>query len=133
MNALLIVAHGSRNPNSNRETEALADAVRKREHDYEVVEHAYLELAEPTIPSAVGSLVERGVDSITLVPLFLASGNHVERDMPEIMDELTESYPESNFTMTPHIGANSSFPDLIIGHLTGGPLSLLDKSCMQGS
>ena len=119
MNALLIVAHGSRNPNSNLETEALTDAVRKRGHDYEIVEHAYLELAEPTIPAAVADLVGRGVDSITLVPLFLASGNHVERDMPTILDELNKTYPKSRFTMTSHIGANTGFADLIINHLAG--------------
>ncbi|MYB34628.1 MAG: cobalamin biosynthesis protein CbiX, partial [Gammaproteobacteria bacterium] len=114
---LLIVAHGSRNPNSNRETEALTDAVRKRGHDYQIVEHAYLELAKPTIPAAVAGLVDRGVDSITLVPLFLASGNHVERDMPAILDELNKTYPDGRFTMTSHIGANTGFADLIIKHL----------------
>lgn len=117
MNALLIVAHGSRNPNSNRETEVLTAAVRKRGHDYGIVEHAYLELAKPTIPAAVASLVERGVDSVTLIPLFLASGNHVERDMPAILEELNRQYPESRFTMTSHIGANAGFVDLIINHL----------------
>ncbi|MCY4052082.1 MAG: CbiX/SirB N-terminal domain-containing protein [Gammaproteobacteria bacterium] len=118
MKALLIVAHGSRNPNSNRETEALTEAIRNRELDYEVVEHAYLELAEPTIPSAAASLVERGVDSITLVPLFLASGNHVERDMPAIIDDLKNAYPNSHVTMKPHIGSNPSFVDLIVDHIT---------------
>ena len=121
MNALLIVAHGSRNPNSNRETESLTDAVRKRGHDYEIVEHAYLELAEPAIPTAVADLVEKGVDSITLVPLFLASGNHVERDMPAILEELKKTYPNSRFTMTSHIGANSGFADLVIDHLAEKP------------
>ncbi len=117
MKALLIVAHGSRNPNSNRETEALTEAVRGRELDYEIVEHAYLELAEPNIPAATAGLINRGVDSITLVPLFLASGNHVERDMPAILDELKNSYPKSRFSMTAHIGANTSFADLIVKHV----------------
>lgn len=117
MNALLIVAHGSRNSNSNRETEALAEALRNRKHPFEIIEHAYLELAEPDIPSAVESLVERGYDAITLVPLFLASGNHVERDMPDILGKLIKKYPHVLFLMTEHIGANASFPDLIIDHL----------------
>lgn len=118
MNALLIVAHGSRNPNSNRETEELIEAVRKLEHEYEIVEHAYLELAQPSILSSVKELIEKGAMNITIVPLFLARGNHVERDMPETLATLNQSFPEVAFHMTSHIGANSQLPDLIVNHVT---------------
>ncbi|MXZ81388.1 MAG: cobalamin biosynthesis protein CbiX [Gammaproteobacteria bacterium] len=120
MKALLIVAHGSRNANSSRETEELTAAVRDREHPFDIVEHAYLEIAQPDIPSGVADLVARGARSITLLPLFLARGNHVERDMPETLEHLSGAFPDVVFRITPHIGTCDGLPDLVIGHLESG-------------
>ena len=53
MQALLIVAHGSRRVESNEEIRALAAQVAQQSvQTYSIVGSAFLELAEPSIPAA---------------------------------------------------------------------------------
>ena len=120
MNALLIIAHGSRNPESNLETEQLVARVRGSLDTFDQVSHAFLELAEPGIEDAFNTLIEHGADNITVLPLFLARGNHVARDVPEIIEKIRDQRPELQITMTPHIGASEGFPGLVATHLKGG-------------
>ncbi|MCA9112261.1 MAG: cobalamin biosynthesis protein CbiX, partial [Planctomycetaceae bacterium] len=48
--ALLLIAHGSRRAEANADLVTLAELVQARQPD-DVVEIAYLELAEPSIPA----------------------------------------------------------------------------------
>lgn len=48
--ALLLIAHGSRQPEANADLHHVADGLRRRGHA--VVEAAFLELAEPDIDEA---------------------------------------------------------------------------------
>ena len=41
---------------------------------------AFLELMEPDLPTAVGSLVSDGCSVVTVVPVFFGQGGHVRRD-----------------------------------------------------
>ena len=90
--ALLLIAHGSRNPAANDDLWALADDLR-REGGYALVEPSYLELAEPTIENAGRRCIEQGVDRIVMVPYFLSAGVHVRRDLQGHRDELAKQFP----------------------------------------
>jgi sirohydrochlorin ferrochelatase len=59
-----------------------------------VSEAAFLEIAEPDLPAATKSLVERGVSRIVVLPYFLAPGRHAERDLPRIIEELQSIHKE---------------------------------------
>ena len=76
--ALLLIAHGSRQPDANADLLHLANGLRIRGHD--IVEPAYLELAEPGIDEAGKRCMEQGAECVILVPYFLSAGIHVERD-----------------------------------------------------
>jgi len=56
--AVLLIAHGSRRAEANRDLADLAELLRER-GEYDVVEIAYLELAEPTIPAGARACVRR--------------------------------------------------------------------------
>ena len=46
------------------------------------VELAFLEFMSPTLPEAIAALVQGGVCKVAVVPVFLAQGGHLKRDLP---------------------------------------------------
>src|SRR5579863_7369994 len=78
--AALLIAHGSRRDEANRDLVQLADALKERAL-YPIVEIAYLELSDPTIPEAGLACVQKGADRVFLLPYFLSFGAHVTDDL----------------------------------------------------
>ncbi len=117
MNGLLVIAHGSRNPDSNLETARLIEAMTARKTRYDLITHAFLEIAQPDIATGVACLDAHGVNAITVLPYFLARGNHVSRDVSGIIRALSDAYPAIRFDLRPHIGAAPRMPDFVLDHL----------------
>ncbi len=114
MQALLIVAHGSRRAESNTEIETLTSEVARRAGSkFDLVECAFLELAEPLIPDGINGLVERGAKSIVVVPYFLAKGAHVKDDIPEAIQASQADHPDVPITVSTYFGAAEPVPDLL--------------------
>ena len=115
MNALLIVAHGSRRAQSNEEVAALAETIREKcSDDYPVVHAGFLELAEPSIPDGVTKCINDGANTVTVLPYFLNSGRHVVEDVPEMLEQARLQHPDAEITLAPHLGASSMMLDLVI-------------------
>jgi sirohydrochlorin ferrochelatase len=115
MPSLLIIAHGSRRAASNDEVRALAEAVRAQPgQEYDHIETAFLELAEPSIPDGLSALAAKGATEIVAFPYFLAAGTHVAQDIPEAIAEFTAAHPAIKVRMTPHLGASASLPAAIL-------------------
>ncbi|MBF0276372.1 MAG: CbiX/SirB N-terminal domain-containing protein [SAR324 cluster bacterium] len=115
MKALLIVAHGSRRKEANNEFVALVKKIRKKsKEEYDFVEHAFLELCEPSLFSAAGRMVSQGADQIYVFPFFLNSGNHVARDIPEIVYQLMQNYPECDIRLLPSLGKLEGMENWVI-------------------
>jgi len=115
MNALLLIAHGSRKASSNQEIADLAHKIKGQEHNFDLVEHAFLELTDPKVPHAIDALVEHGAKHITLMPYFLAAGMHVTEDLPELLDEAKKQYGNVEFKLLTHLGAAEQMPQWILG------------------
>ncbi len=82
MHALLLIAHGSRREASNQEVRELAARLEQIAGDrFDGMMPAFLELAEPDIPTGVGLCVESGATTVTAVPYFLSAGRHVSSDI----------------------------------------------------
>lgn len=115
MKALVIIAHGSRRAESNEEVANLAEQVRQRaEQHYAIVEHAFLELAEPALPDVIESLIEHGSDEIVILPYFLNSGNHVREDIPTLLSNARHDHPACEFKLAQPIGMYAGMPELIL-------------------
>ena len=78
---LLIAAHGTRSPSGSATTAALAAAVAAARPDVDV-SLCFLDVAEPTLASALDELSDRPV---VVVPLLLSAGFHVRTDIPAIV------------------------------------------------
>ena len=92
--------------------ENLRDAV----SSYDRIEGCFLELSQPDIPATLDSLVKDGATRIDVLPYFLAKGNHVERDIPNILQKVSEDHPEIQITTLSHIGAADNMVSLISNH-----------------
>lgn len=103
--AIILFAHGSRDPLWRLPVEAVEQRVRELDPAVTVC-CAYLELMEPDLPAAVRDLVAAGVDRIGVVPLFLGVGRHAREDLPMLMAALARDYPQVEFHTQPSIGEN---------------------------
>jgi len=115
MKAILLVAHGSRRKQSNDEVLSLAEKLRNNcPQQYDIVNAAFLELAEVLIPDGIKQCVNDGATSIIVLPYFLNSGRHVVEDIPNIVSSAAAQYPDIDIKIAPHLGASNLMMDLLI-------------------
>jgi sirohydrochlorin cobaltochelatase len=101
--AILLFAHGARDPSWALPFQAIRNAVAQASPEKRV-ELAYLELMIPSLPDTAEKLIAEGVQSITIVPLFMAQGGHLKKDLPVLLDALRAQHPAVALTLTPAIG-----------------------------
>lgn len=101
--AILLIAHGSRRAAANADLVKLAEQVQAR-RPTEIVEIAYLELAEPTIPQGAARCVERGATVVKMSPFFLSAGTHIAEDLTGFRSEFETQYPGVRFQLCPPLG-----------------------------
>lgn len=120
MKALVMIAHGSRRDEANAEFIALVENVRTAAGSkYDFVEPCFLEIASPSLAEAVEPMIAQGARTISIFPYFLNSGNHVLRDIPNIVDRLTNQYPDCTITLLPYFGTLEGIAELINRQLPG--------------
>lgn len=107
MKALLLVAHGSRRQRSNNEVIELAEKLKAEcvEH-YDIVQAAFLELADTLIAKGIENCVNDGATEINVLPYFLNSGRHVTEDIPHDVDVMRPQFPGVEIHISQHIGAS---------------------------
>ena len=103
MSALVLFAHGSRDPAWAAPFRAVQAKTAAARADLEV-ELAFLEIMQPTLPDAVDALVARGHESIAIAPLFMAQGAHLKRDLARIVDDLRSRHPKVALDVLPAAG-----------------------------
>ena len=81
---LLLVGHGSSLPYNKQLVEDTARLVSRREPGY-LVKCAFMNLNQPTITEALEEFKREDVDTVVVVPLFLAKGVHINKDIPGVL------------------------------------------------
>lgn len=90
--ALVLFAHGARAPGWAAPFERLRALAAARLPGC-AVSLAFLELMTPSLPDEVAALVARGIADVTIVPVFLGQGGHLQRDLPALADGLRAAHP----------------------------------------
>jgi len=85
--ALVVFAHGARDPAWAQPIEALALRLRERLPGVRI-ECAYLERMTPDLHETLDTLASAGCDDILLLPVFWAAQGHVDQVVPEAVDSL---------------------------------------------
>lgn len=115
--AALLIAHGSRRAEANADLVKLADMVRATNR-FGIVEIAYLELAEPDIPTGAANCISQGAKRILMMPYFLSAGVHVRNDLTEFQQQFQEQYPGVTVEVCEHLGLHPKLVDVVIERLT---------------
>lgn len=118
MEALIIVAHGSKMKSSNEEIISIVEKTKKRlENENILVLVGFLELTEPSFYMAISNAIGKNCTKIKVFPYFLAAGKHVTEDIPCEIKKFKKQYPEVDFTVLSHIGNCNGIEDLITSNL----------------
>jgi len=117
--AVLLVAHGSRVQTSNQEVVDLAGRLAENLAPGQAATHAFLEMAQPSIPEAIDTLVDGGAPRIVLIPYFLSAGRHVIEDIPALVDAARRRHPGVAIEVTGHFGAQQAVPQLLSAMING--------------
>lgn len=107
---VLLIGHGSREPASNAEFEAVASAYRSARPELRV-ETAYIELARPLLAEAFDALASE-VARITVVPVFLFAAGHVKNDLPLAVAEARRAYPGCRIDVSSALGVHPALVQL---------------------
>jgi sirohydrochlorin cobaltochelatase len=105
--ALILFGHGARDPRWAEPFQRLQALLQAQMPDKEVL-LAFLELMSPRLPESIGDLVNRGVESVTVVPVFFGQGGHVLRDLPAMVDQLRKEYPALSLNVAKAVGENDA-------------------------
>lgn len=110
--AIVLFAHGSRDPLWHRPMQAVAERVAAQQPAVAVA-CAYLELSSPSLHDAVQTLVDQGYQQMRIVPMFLGVGKHVREDLPQMLASLMAQHPTVVFEPLPAVGEHPDLLDLM--------------------
>ncbi|QDQ27382.1 cobalamin biosynthesis protein CbiX [Chitinimonas arctica] len=101
--AFILFAHGARDPQWALPFRQLAESLSLRRPDC-LVRLAFLELMTPSLADCVDALCADGVTEIQIVPAFMATGAHLRRDLPELVEALQLRHPGISLHVSTALG-----------------------------
>ena len=99
--AVILFAHGAREPEWALPFESIRDRLRAAGTP---VELAFLEFMSPSLDEAAARLAGRGIETVIIVPLFLAQGAHLKRELPAMVAKIRKRHAKTEFRMTSALG-----------------------------
>ena len=116
--ATILFAHGARDPQWAGPFERIREHMLAARPGLDV-HLAYLELMQPSLEDVVAACAAKAVDSIRLIPLFMAQGGHLKQDLPKKIAALRERHPEIDIVVSPPIGEVEAILDVIAAWALG--------------
>ena len=120
MTGFVVFAHGSRIEPANEAVRSVS-AQLAASGDY-IVEPAFLELGEPDLPGAVERLISCGAARIVVIPYFLTMGTHLQRDLPRIVDEISQKHRGIDIEVTPPLEGHPALLQVLVDRARGRAL-----------
>ena len=109
---LILVAHGSRDPNWRASVESVTEAVQAQVGS-DKLRLAYMDHTPPTLADAVSEAIGRGAVRIRVLPLFVANEGHVDRDIRPAVDHLRRIHQSVELELMPAVGQHRLFQELL--------------------
>ncbi len=108
MNKVILVDHGSRNPLAHDQFEQLLEQIEPKLKGVSV-SLCHMEIAEPSLKEVLNQSSENGYKNIRVIPLFMFAGRHLEKDIPEIINEYEKSNPTVKVVLERSLGSKETF------------------------
>ena len=110
---IILFAHGSRIEAANEGVRSAA-AQLARAGSFEHVQAAFLELGQPDLAGAVAQLAARQIQRIVVVPYFLTLGIHLERDLPALLQSISNNYNGLELVSTPPLDGHPALIEILL-------------------
>jgi len=94
---MLLVGHGSTLPYNKELVEITGQIIAEHHKDY-IVKCAFMNMNSPTIEDSLEEFRHEKITALVIVPLFLAKGVHILKDIPPLLG-LPEGSRKGTFTM----------------------------------
>jgi len=109
---VILLGHGSRREEANEEIRQIAKLVQEADKD-RIYEVAFLSLSHPHLEGVLEILIKAGCEKIIVMPMFLVTGSHINRDIPEKISLQKAAYPNIELVLAKHFGLHSGIIDII--------------------
>ncbi|TFZ03193.1 sirohydrochlorin chelatase [Ramlibacter rhizophilus] len=110
--AVILFAHGSRDPLWRAPMDAVAQRIAARAPGLSV-RCAFLELTAPDLATVASELAGLGIGRARIVPLFLGVGRHAREDLPALVDQLRKTHPQVTWELAQAVGEDPRLLDLL--------------------
>lgn len=97
---IILLAHGSSDQRWCKTFEDLAGPTLQAVPEARV---AYMELSQPSLEEEIAVAAAAGIREVRVLPLFLAAGRHLRKDVPEMLDAYRAKY-QLDISLMPPIG-----------------------------
>lgn len=120
MTGFVVFAHGSRIEAANEAVRSVS-AQLAASGNY-IVEPAFLELGEPDLPGAVERLMSRSAARIVVIPYFLTMGTHLQRDLPRIVEEISQKHGGIEIDVTAPLDGHPALLQILLDRAQARPM-----------
>jgi sirohydrochlorin cobaltochelatase len=114
--SIILFAHGSRRLSWRQPFDNLLEKMREMNPDA-IIELAFLELMQPSLDDTLSKIIQtHNCKDITICPIFLGKGGHIERDLINIIDKFkldNQVSDDINLKILPTIGERDSILNFI--------------------
>ena len=108
---LLLIGHGSRDPEAAKEFGLLHEMVESRLPGRRVA-GGFLELSDPPLDDAVDELVAAGATDVVAVPYVLFGAGHLKDDGPAVLGRARRRHPQVRFRLARDLGVHPAVLDV---------------------
>jgi len=122
---MLLVGHGSTMPYNQELVEKTAAFIKEKNAGF-IVKCGFMNMNKPSIKDSLEAFRHEQIDSLVVVPLFLAKGVHIEKDIPGEIG-LPEGVKKGSFSLNGKsiplvyaepIGSDPLLADLMVKNAT---------------
>ncbi len=114
--ALVLFGHGARDPEWARPMQRVQAGVQARVGEGVRVELAFLEFMQPNLDAVLSELVGQGVRQIVILPMFLAQGGHLKRDLPALVEAARLRHSAASITLAGAVGEADAIVEAMAQH-----------------
>lgn len=117
--AVVLFAHGARDPEWAKPVQRIAAMISESAPALPV-ETAFLEFMSPGLDEAIDRVVSAGARQVRVVPVFLAEGGHLKRDVPILIDAARARHPACEIQLARAVGEDEGVARAMAAYAQSG-------------
>ncbi|MCL2409842.1 MAG: CbiX/SirB N-terminal domain-containing protein [Oscillospiraceae bacterium] len=118
MDGVLLLAHGSRAPESVQTMESIAEQTRRLLPE-QLIQVAFMQFNDVNIEKGLLLLMTQGVTRVKIVPYFLFDGVHIKEDIPQEVAEFKAIHPQIEIVLGQTLGTDARLAQIVAERIEG--------------